>query len=66
MHSDTLKVIDFLENRFIEEAHSEAEQVLRLDPKFSISRTPRLLAPFKHDGDFEHFVEGFRAAGLPD
>ena len=50
----------------IEEAHSEAEQVLRLDPKFSISRTPRLLAPFKYDEDFEHFVEGFRAAGLPD
>lgn len=49
-----------------EGAHTEAEQVLRLDPKFSISRTPRLLAPFKRDDDFEHFVEGFRAAGLPD
>ncbi len=50
----------------LHEARSEGEHVLRLDPRFSISRTPRLLAPFRRDEDFDHFIQGFRAAGLPD
>ena len=49
-----------------EEARKEVRHVLRLDPGFTISGTPALLAPFRHEEDFEHQIEGFRAAGLPE
>jgi adenylate cyclase len=49
-----------------EEARAEAAHVLRLDPGFTISGTPKLTAPFKHERDFRHFTDSLRAAGLPD
>ena len=48
-----------------EEAWSETQHVLRIDPSFTISGTPKLLAPFKRDRDYKHFVDSFRMAGLP-
>lgn len=49
-----------------QEARSEAAHVLRLDPGFTISGTPKLTAPFKNERDFKHFTDSLRAAGLPD
>jgi len=48
----------------VEEAHAEAEKFLKEDPSFSssvwVSR-----APFLHENDREHAVEGYIKAGLP-
>jgi adenylate cyclase len=48
-----------------DEAHAEAAEVLRIDPKFTIDGTQRRLALFKHPEDAEHFFDGLRKAGLP-
>jgi adenylate cyclase len=49
-----------------EDARAEAAQVLRLDPGFTVSETPKLAAPFKHEKNYQHFTDSLRAAGLPD
>jgi adenylate cyclase len=49
----------------LDEARAEAAEVLRIDPKFTISRSARLL-PFKRPEDAEHFFDGLRKAGLPE
>jgi tetratricopeptide (TPR) repeat protein len=48
------------------EARVEAEHVRRLDPSWTISKSLKLLAPFKHSTDVGHFIESVRAAGLPE
>jgi adenylate cyclase len=49
----------------LDEARAEAAEVLRIDPKWTISKGARLL-PFKRPEDGEHFFDGLRKAGLPD
>jgi adenylate cyclase len=49
----------------LEEARAEAAELLRIDPKWTISKGARLL-PFKRPADTEHFFGGLRNAGLPD
>jgi adenylate cyclase len=49
----------------LDEARAEAAEVLRIDPKFTISRSARLL-PFKRPEDAEHYFHGLRKAGLPE
>ena len=49
-----------------EEARAQAMQVLRLDPGWTISGTPKWLAPFKNVEGTKHFIENLRAAGLPE
>jgi len=48
----------------MEEAHAEAEKFLKDNPSFSASDWASH-APFLHDKDRQHFVEGFIKAGLP-
>jgi adenylate cyclase len=46
-----------------EEARAEAEEVLRLNPKFSLESFARTL-PFKNQTQLDRFVEALRKAGL--
>jgi adenylate cyclase len=47
-----------------EEARSSAEEVLRINPKFSLDYQAKIL-PFKNKIDLEHFIAALRKAGLP-
>jgi tetratricopeptide (TPR) repeat protein len=48
----------------LDAAQSEAAEVLRLTPKFTIPRVPASL--FKYSTDFQHYFDGIRKAGLPE
>ncbi|MDH7499831.1 MAG: hypothetical protein QHH30_05535 [candidate division NC10 bacterium] len=48
----------------MEEARSEAEKYLKDNPRSSASDWGSK-APFLHDMDRQHFVEGYIKAGLP-
>jgi adenylate cyclase len=50
----------------LDEAHAEAAEVLRIDPKYTIDGTQRRLALFKRPEDVEHLLDGLRKAGLPE
>ena len=52
--------------RQLDEAHAEAAEVLRIDPKYTIDGTQKRLALFKRPEDVEHFLDGLRKAGLPE
>jgi TolB-like protein/Tfp pilus assembly protein PilF len=47
-----------------EEARSEAAEVLRIDPKFSVERFV-MARPFKNQADTDLFINALRKAGLP-
>ena len=49
----------------IEKARAEAAEALRIEPKYTIERTPARLS-FKRTEDAEHFFDGLRKAGLPE
>jgi adenylate cyclase len=57
---------DLAQLGYLAEAHAEAAEVLRIDPKFTIDGTQRRLALFKRPEDVEHFLDGLRKAGLPE
>jgi adenylate cyclase len=48
-----------------EEARSAAEEVLRINPKYSLNYIKKQL-PFKNKRDLEQFTAAMRKAGLPD
>jgi adenylate cyclase len=48
-----------------EEAHKAVEEVLRIDPNFSLEYYAKTI-PYKHQETTDNFVEGLRKAGLPD
>jgi len=48
-----------------EEAHAEAEEVLRIDPKFSLKYYAKTI-PFKNQAHTERAIDALRKAGLPD
>ena len=50
----------------LDEAHAEAAEVLRIDPKFTIDGSQRRQALFKRPEDAEHLFDGLRKAGLPE
>jgi adenylate cyclase len=50
----------------LDEAHAEATEVLRIDPKFTIDGTQRRQALYKRPEDAEHLLDGLRKAGLPE
>jgi adenylate cyclase len=50
----------------IEQAHAEAAEVLRIDPKYTIDGTQRRLSLFRRPEDAEHLFDGLRKAGLPE
>jgi adenylate cyclase len=47
------------------EARIEAEEVLRLNPKFSLVRSGKFV-PYKNQADREHYISAMRKAGLPE
>jgi adenylate cyclase len=47
------------------EARSTAEEVLRINPKFSLDYQSKIL-PFKNKTDLEQFIDALRKAGLPE
>ena len=48
-----------------EEAREAAEEVLRLNPKFSVAHTQRII-PYKNRANAKRFGDSLRKAGLPD
>jgi Flp pilus assembly protein TadD len=48
-----------------EEARIAAEEVLRLNPKFSVVLAGKM-SPFKNQADREHLIGALRKAGLPE
>ena len=46
-----------------EEAHAEAAEVVRLNPKFSLENFAKTI-PFKNQADTEHLISALRKAGL--
>ena len=48
----------------IDDAEWEADQVLMLNPDFSMEQIKKVF-PFKNPDDLEHFLSGLRKAGLP-
>jgi adenylate cyclase len=49
----------------LEDANAEAAELLRLNPRYSISGTQRRVSIYKHAEDMEHLVDGLQKAGLP-
>jgi adenylate cyclase len=50
----------------LDEAHAEAAEILRLDPKYTIEGTQRQFSRFKRPEDAEHLFDGLRKAGVPE
>jgi adenylate cyclase len=50
----------------LEDAHAEAAEVLRLNPRYSISGTQKRVSVLKRAEDMEHLIDGLRKAGLPE
>jgi len=48
------------------DARSEAAEVLRLEPSYTIAGTTRRIVAFKQPRDDRHFFDGLRKAGLPE
>ena len=48
-----------------EEAHNAAEQILRIDPNFSVKNW-RMTMPFKNQDTIDKLVGAYHKAGLPD
>jgi adenylate cyclase len=48
----------------LEKARAEAEEVLRIDPSYTIEGTARRIVVFRHAKDADHFLEGLRKAEL--
>ncbi len=48
-----------------EEARTIAEQLLTMNPKFSLEGFPKKL-PFKNQAEIERLIDALRKAGLPD
>jgi adenylate cyclase len=50
----------------LEDAHAEAAEVLRVNPKYTIGGTQKRVSIFKRAEDIEHIVDGLRKAGFPE
>jgi adenylate cyclase len=48
-----------------EEAHKAAEEVLRIDPNFSLEYHKNIL-PYKNQETLQNYIDALRKAGLPD
>jgi adenylate cyclase len=49
----------------IKEARAMWEEVMRVNPEYSLERMRRIL-PYKNPKQFDFFVDGLRKAGLPE
>jgi predicted Zn-dependent protease len=50
----------------LEMARTEAAEVLRMLPGYTISGTAQRLAVFRHQRDVKHLFDALRKAGLPE
>jgi adenylate cyclase len=50
----------------LEDAHAEAAEVLRINPKYSIGGTQKRVSALKRAEDMENIVIGLQKAGLPE
>jgi adenylate cyclase len=50
----------------LEEAATEAAEVLRLDPRFTINGSARLMLTYRYEHDAEAVFDALRRAGLPE
>ena len=50
----------------LEEARAEVDQVVRIEPNYTISGIARPTIAFKHADDDQHYFDGLRKAGLPE
>jgi len=50
----------------IDEALSEASEVIRIEPTYTINPTQKRVSVFKYQDHADHFFSGLRKAGLPD
>jgi adenylate cyclase len=50
----------------LDKARAEVDEVLRVNPNYTIEGTQRQLSMFKRPEDAEHFFDGLRKAGLPE
>jgi adenylate cyclase len=50
----------------IDEARTEAREVLRIEPTYTINGTQKQVSVFKHQEHADHYFSGLRKAGLPD
>jgi len=60
-----LLVVSYSLLNHIKEAREAAEEVLRIDPDFSIKRLSKML-PFKHQETVDIIIDALRQGGLPD
>ena len=44
----------------------EGQEVLRIDPNYTIDGSAKLFLPFKRAQDGSHFYGGLRKAGIPE
>jgi adenylate cyclase len=56
-------IVSYVMSGYEKEAHAQAQEVLRIDPSFSLGHFLRGL-PFKDDSENERVVEALRKAGL--
>jgi hypothetical protein len=47
-----------------QEAHAETTEILRIDPKFSLSRHAKGFLFFKNQSDADRYTESLHKAGL--
>ena len=50
----------------LEDARAEAAEILRINPKYTISGTQKRVSIFQRSEDILHLVDGLRKAGLPE
>jgi adenylate cyclase len=50
----------------LEDARAEAAEILRINPKYTISGTQKRVSIFQRSEDIVHLVDGLRKAGLPE
>ena len=60
-----LLVVSYSLSNRLKEAHEAAEEVLRIDPNFSVEYFKKML-PYKHQGNVDEIIEALCKAGLPD
>ena len=60
-----LLVVSYSLSNRLKEAHEATDEVLRIDPDFSIERLSKTL-PYKHQETVEKIIYALRKGGLPD
>ena len=60
-----LLVVSYSLSDRLQESHDAAEEVMRIDPDFSIKRVSKTF-PYKHQETVDKIIYALRKGGLPD